>query len=105
MRVRPVADHAKGTPVTSGASRTVVPSDAGKAQLASMNLLVTGAAQFIGSRYVRTLLAPARPSHRGSRSWTASPARAASTTSTSATPASRFVHGDIRDATLVDKLM
>jgi dTDP-glucose 4,6-dehydratase len=70
-----------------------------------MNLLVTGAAGFIGSCYVRTLLAPGAPD---------APHVTVLDKLTYAGnldnleldhPRLRFVQGDIRDAELVDKLM
>ncbi|KUO18249.1 dTDP-glucose 4,6-dehydratase [Streptomyces dysideae] len=68
-----------------------------------MNLLVTGAAGFIGSHYVRTLLASDAPPRI-----TVLDKLTYAGTLTNLEPAHprlKFVHGDIRDAELVDKLM
>ncbi|AKZ59825.1 dTDP-glucose 4,6-dehydratase [Streptomyces ambofaciens ATCC 23877] len=70
-----------------------------------MNLLVTGAAGFIGSRYVRTLLAsdapePPRITVLDSLTYAGTPENLPL-----GHPRLDFVHGDIRDAALVDKLM
>ncbi|MFC8100875.1 dTDP-glucose 4,6-dehydratase [Streptomyces sp. NPDC057363] len=70
-----------------------------------MNLLVTGAAGFIGSRYVRTLLAsdapePPRVTVLDSLTYAGTLANL-----DLGHPRLDFVHGDIRDAALVDKLM
>ncbi|WP_226486237.1 dTDP-glucose 4,6-dehydratase [Streptomyces parvulus] len=70
-----------------------------------MNLLVTGAAGFIGSRYVRTLLASGAP---GAPHVTVLDALTYAGTLDNLEvghPRLDFVHGDIRDAALVDKLM
>jgi dTDP-glucose 4,6-dehydratase len=69
-----------------------------------MNILVTGAAGFIGSRYVRTLLASDAP---GAPRITVLDALTYAGTVASLPlghPRLEFVHGDIRDAPLVDKL-
>ncbi|MFH9570941.1 dTDP-glucose 4,6-dehydratase [Streptomyces sp. NPDC017230] len=70
-----------------------------------MNLLVTGAAGFIGSRYVRTLLAsdapePPRVTVLDSLTYAGTLANL-----DLGHPRLDVVHGDIRDAALVDKLM
>ncbi|MFC9061237.1 dTDP-glucose 4,6-dehydratase [Streptomyces sp. NPDC057074] len=70
-----------------------------------MHLLVTGAAGFIGSRYVRTLLASDAP---GAPHITVLDGLTYAGTLTNLEvghPRLRFVHGDIRDAGLVDKLV
>lgn len=69
-----------------------------------MNILVTGAAGFIGSRYVRTLLASAEP---GTPRITALDSLTYAGTTANLEighPRLEFVHGDIRDAALVDRL-
>ncbi|GHH00453.1 dTDP-glucose 4,6-dehydratase [Streptomyces lanatus] len=68
-----------------------------------MNLLVTGAAGFIGSTYVRTLLAH----DDGPRITVLDKLTYAGTLTNLQLdhPRLEFVHGDIRDAELVDKLM
>ncbi|MFF9201815.1 dTDP-glucose 4,6-dehydratase [Streptomyces sp. NPDC014986] len=69
-----------------------------------MNLLVTGAAGFIGSRYVRTLLASDAP---GAPRITVLDALTYAGTLDNLEPGHprlEFVQGDIRDAGLVDKL-
>ncbi|WCN04671.1 dTDP-glucose 4,6-dehydratase [Streptomyces sp. M92] len=70
-----------------------------------MNLLVTGAAGFIGSRYVRTLLAPDAPD--APRITVLDSLTYAGTLDALPLghPRLDFVHGDIRDTALVDKLM
>ncbi|GHB97218.1 MULTISPECIES: dTDP-glucose 4,6-dehydratase [Streptomyces rochei group] len=70
-----------------------------------MNLLVTGAAGFIGSRYVRTLLASEAPD--APRITVLDSLTYAGTLDNLPLghPRLDFVHGDIRDAALVDKLM
>ncbi|RAY12691.1 dTDP-glucose 4,6-dehydratase [Actinomadura craniellae] len=68
-----------------------------------MNLLVTGAAGFVGSAYVRMMLADAREPQitvLDKLTYAANPANLAI-----GHPRLRFVQGDIRDAELVDKLM
>lgn len=70
-----------------------------------MHLLVTGAAGFIGSRYVRTLLASDAP---GAPHVTVVDSLTYAGTLANLDvdhPRLRFVHGDIRDAGLIDKLM
>ncbi|CAL9662090.1 dTDP-glucose 4,6-dehydratase [Streptomyces sp. enrichment culture] len=69
-----------------------------------MNLLVTGAAGFIGSRYVRTLLASDAPD--APRITVLDALTYAGTLDNLELdhPRLEFVHGDIRDADLVDKL-
>ncbi|WP_186778664.1 dTDP-glucose 4,6-dehydratase [Streptomyces salinarius] len=69
-----------------------------------MNILVTGAAGFIGSRYVRTLLASDGP--ESPRITVLDALTYAGTTANLEIghPRLEFVHGDIRDAALVDKL-
>ncbi|MEV0691993.1 dTDP-glucose 4,6-dehydratase [Streptomyces sp. NPDC050388] len=69
-----------------------------------MNLLVTGAAGFIGSRYVRTLLAADAP--EAPRITVLDALTYAGTLDNLELdhPRLEFVHGDIRDADLVDKL-
>ncbi|MEU9517362.1 dTDP-glucose 4,6-dehydratase [Streptomyces sp. NPDC048224] len=69
-----------------------------------MNILVTGAAGFIGSRYVRALLASDGP---GAPRITVLDALTYAGTTANLElghPRLEFVHGDIRDAVLVDKL-
>jgi dTDP-glucose 4,6-dehydratase len=69
-----------------------------------MNILVTGAAGFIGSRYVRMLLASDEP---GAPRITVLDALTYAGTTANLElghPRLEFVHGDIRDAPLVDKL-
>ncbi|WP_030185498.1 dTDP-glucose 4,6-dehydratase [Streptomyces violaceorubidus] len=69
-----------------------------------MNILVTGAAGFIGSHYVRGLLASDAP---GAPRITVLDALTYAGTTANlelAHPRLEFVHGDIRDAPLVDKL-
>ncbi|WP_399945357.1 dTDP-glucose 4,6-dehydratase [Streptomyces sp. BBFR25] len=69
-----------------------------------MNILVTGAAGFIGSRYVRMLLASDEP---GAPRITVLDALTYAGTTANlelSHPRLEFVHGDIRDAPLVDKL-
>ncbi|MEU1050509.1 dTDP-glucose 4,6-dehydratase [Streptomyces sp. NPDC005897] len=69
-----------------------------------MNILVTGAAGFIGSRYVRMLLASDDP---GAPRITVLDALTYAGTTANLElghPRLEFVHGDIRDAPLVDKL-
>jgi dTDP-glucose 4,6-dehydratase len=70
-----------------------------------MNLLVTGAAGFIGSTYVRTLLAHDAPD--APRITVLDKLTYAGTLDNLQLghPRLEFVHGDIRDAELVDKLM
>ncbi len=70
-----------------------------------MNLLVTGAAGFIGSTYVRTLLASDAPD--APRITVLDKLTYAGTLDNLQLghPRLEFVHGDIRDAELVDKLM
>ncbi|MFI5683286.1 dTDP-glucose 4,6-dehydratase [Streptomyces sp. NPDC051636] len=70
-----------------------------------MNLLVTGAAGFIGSCYVRTLLADDAPD--APRVTVLDKLTYAGTLDNlpAGHPRLRFVQGDIRDADLVDKLM
>lgn len=70
-----------------------------------MNLLVTGAAGFIGSAYVRTLLARETPD--APRITVLDKLTYAGTLDNLELghPRLEFVHGDIRDAELVDKLM
>ncbi|MFF9275878.1 dTDP-glucose 4,6-dehydratase [Streptomyces griseosporeus] len=68
-----------------------------------MNLLVTGAAGFIGSAYVRTLLARPEPPHitvLDKLTYAGTPDNLPQDH-----PRLRFVRGDICDAGLVDKLM
>ncbi len=69
-----------------------------------MNILVTGAAGFIGSRYVRALLASDGP--ESPRITVLDALTYAGTTANLEIghPRLEFVHGDIRDAALVDKL-
>ncbi|MGY3205989.1 dTDP-glucose 4,6-dehydratase [Streptomyces sp. TE5632] len=72
-----------------------------------MNLLVTGAAGFIGSRYVRTLLAADAPDAPEAPRITVLDALTYAGTLDNLEldhPRLEFVHGDIRDADLVDKL-
>ncbi|GAB2782967.1 dTDP-glucose 4,6-dehydratase [Streptomyces chlorus] len=72
-----------------------------------MNLLVTGAAGFIGSRYVRTLLAAGAPDTVDAPRITVLDALTYAGTLDNlelAHPRLEFVHGDIRDADLVGKL-
>ncbi|WP_406723762.1 dTDP-glucose 4,6-dehydratase [Streptomyces sp. GD-15H] len=72
-----------------------------------MNLLVTGAAGFIGSRYVRTLLAADAPDAADAPRITVLDALTYAGTLDNLEldhPRLEFVHGDIRDADLVDKL-
>ncbi|PWI10121.1 dTDP-glucose 4,6-dehydratase [Streptomyces sp. NWU339] len=72
-----------------------------------MNLLVTGAAGFIGSRYVRTLLAADAPDAPEAPRITVLDALTYAGTLDNLEldhPRMEFVHGDIRDADLVDKL-
>ncbi|WP_217206798.1 dTDP-glucose 4,6-dehydratase [Streptomyces sp. AC550_RSS872] len=73
-----------------------------------MNLLVTGAAGFIGSTYVRTLLARHAPhAPEAPRITVLDKLTYAGTLDNLELghPRLEFVHGDIRDAELVDKLM
>lgn len=70
-----------------------------------MNLLVTGAAGFIGSRYVRRLLAPGAPGAAHVTVLDALTYAGILTNLEVGHPRLDFVHGDIRDAALVDKLM
>ncbi|MGW9493469.1 dTDP-glucose 4,6-dehydratase [Streptomyces prasinus] len=72
-----------------------------------MNLLVTGAAGFIGSRYVRTLLAADAPDAADAPRITVLDALTYAGTLDNLEldhPRLEFVHGDIRDADLVGKL-
>ncbi|WP_055695934.1 dTDP-glucose 4,6-dehydratase [Streptomyces prasinopilosus] len=72
-----------------------------------MNLLVTGAAGFIGSRYVRTLLAADAPDAADAPRITVLDALTYAGTLDNLEldhPRLKFVHGDIRDADLVGKL-
>ncbi|CAM5482495.1 GDP-mannose 4,6-dehydratase [Streptomyces hirsutus] len=72
-----------------------------------MNLLVTGAAGFIGSRYVRTLLAADAPDAADAPRITVLDALTYAGTLDNLEldhPRLEFVHGDIRDADLVSKL-
>ncbi|MBU6531276.1 dTDP-glucose 4,6-dehydratase [Streptomyces sp. NPDC057245] len=73
-----------------------------------MNILVTGGAGFIGSRYVRTLLAPDEtPDGPAAPRVTVLDALTYAGTAANLPlghPRLDFVHGDIRDAALVDKL-
>jgi dTDP-glucose 4,6-dehydratase len=70
-------------------------------------LLVTGGAGFIGSHYVRTLLGPSGPGHievtvLDRLTYAGNPANLDPVRDH---PGFAFVHGDIRDADLVDKLV
>ncbi|MFF9867758.1 dTDP-glucose 4,6-dehydratase [Streptomyces sp. NPDC013953] len=70
-------------------------------------LLVTGGAGFIGSHYVRTLLGPSGPGHfevtvLDRLTYAGNPANL---DPVRGHPGFAFVHGDIRDADLVDKLV
>lgn len=69
-----------------------------------MNLLVTGAAGFIGSRYVRTLLAADAPEAPKITVLDALTYAGTLDNLELDHPRLEFVHGDIRDADLVDKL-
>ncbi|MFS4094469.1 dTDP-glucose 4,6-dehydratase [Streptomyces sp. AF1A] len=70
-----------------------------------MNLLVTGAAGFIGSHYVRTLLADDSPGAPRITVLDKLTYAGTLTNLPSCHPRLDFVHGDICDADLVDKLM
>lgn len=70
-----------------------------------MNLLVTGAAGFIGSTYVRTSSPRTRLTRPASRCWTSSRTPATLDNLDTGHPRLEFVQGDICDAELVDKLM
>ncbi|MFH8773531.1 MULTISPECIES: dTDP-glucose 4,6-dehydratase [unclassified Streptomyces] len=70
-----------------------------------MNLLVTGAAGFIGSTYVRTLLADDSPDAPRITVLDRLTYAGTLTNLPSGHPRLDFVHGDIGDAGLVDKLM
>ncbi|MEU9481595.1 dTDP-glucose 4,6-dehydratase [Streptomyces sp. NPDC048191] len=70
-----------------------------------MNLLVTGAAGFIGSRYVRMLLAGDPPGAPRVTVLDRLTYAGTLTNLPSGHPRLDFVHGDICDAALVDKLM
>ncbi|MFG2122963.1 dTDP-glucose 4,6-dehydratase [Streptomyces sp. NPDC048710] len=70
-----------------------------------MNLLVTGAAGFIGSTYVRTLLADDSPDAPRITVLDRLTYAGTLTNLPSGHPRLDFVHGDIADAGLVDKLM
>ncbi|MGV2920139.1 GDP-mannose 4,6-dehydratase, partial [Streptomyces alfalfae] len=72
--------------------------------MTTQRILVTGGAGFIGSHYTRTLLRDASArvtvldalTYAGNRD---------NLRTVSAHPGLRFVHGDIRDAAVVDRLM
>ncbi|MER5398395.1 dTDP-glucose 4,6-dehydratase [Streptomyces sp. NPDC002599] len=70
-----------------------------------MNLLVTGAAGFIGSAYVRALLADDGPDAPGITVLDKLTYAGTLTNLPERHPRLQFVRGDIRDAALVDKLM
>ncbi|GGP59824.1 dTDP-glucose 4,6-dehydratase [Streptomyces calvus] len=81
------------------------PAGHGKVRMALMNLLVTGAAGFIGSRYVRMLLASDAPDAPRITVLDALTYAGSLRNLEPGHPRLEFVHGDIRDAELVDKLM
>ncbi|GHA25500.1 dTDP-glucose 4,6-dehydratase [Streptomyces violaceoruber] len=69
-----------------------------------MNILVTGAAGFIGSRYVRELLASDAPGAPRVTVLDALTYAGSTANLELGHPRLEFVHGDIRDAALVDRL-